>query len=147
MSGLLESVIDIIKEYIDKGSRIVYLHGRLKEAGYTGSRKELSEWLVAKGLWTKRGITEKAKEPENDSSKASESGKVSILSSVDSFETTPSRTENESAPTSQNADPTASDKNRENAEIPDTHKLNFTPPPHKTKTVYSGTLNLNQGKN
>ena len=55
---LLENVQDIIQTYLDKGCRIVYLHGKLKEAGYTGSRNELSKWLVAKGLWTKREVTE-----------------------------------------------------------------------------------------
>lgn len=47
---LLESVVDIIQEYIKHDCSIVYLHSKLKEAGYTGSRKELSEWLVSKGL-------------------------------------------------------------------------------------------------
>lgn len=61
---LLETVQDIIQEYITKDCKIVYIHGRLKEAGYTGSRKELSEWLVEKGLWTKREVEEKSSEAE-----------------------------------------------------------------------------------
>lgn len=56
---LLDAVKDIVQEYIKKDCKIVYIHARLKEAGYTGSRKELSEWLVDKGLWTKREVSEK----------------------------------------------------------------------------------------
>lgn len=56
---LLENVTDIIKEYLNHGCSIVYLYGKLKEAGYTGSRKEVSEWLVEKGLRTKREISKK----------------------------------------------------------------------------------------
>lgn len=62
---LLESVADIIKGYLNHDCAIVYLYGKLKEAGYTGSRKELSEWLVEKGLWTKREVSEKKAEVEN----------------------------------------------------------------------------------
>lgn len=51
---LLKSVEDFIKEYLNKGSHIVYLYGKLKDAGYSGSRKELTEWLIMKGLWIKR---------------------------------------------------------------------------------------------
>lgn len=54
---LLESVTDIIQEYIKHDCSIVYLHGKLKEAGYSGSRKELSEWLAEKGLRTKRELS------------------------------------------------------------------------------------------
>lgn len=63
---LLESVSDIIKEYLNHACPIVYLHGKLKEAGYSGSRKELSEWLVEKGLWTKREVSEKKSEAEKN---------------------------------------------------------------------------------
>lgn len=51
---LLEDVLDIIQKYLNQGCSIVYLHDRLKEAGYPGSRKELTEWLIMKGLWIKR---------------------------------------------------------------------------------------------
>ena len=61
---LLEGVIDIIKEYLNHACPIVYLHGKLKEAGYSGSRKELSEWLVEKGVWTKREVSEKNRKPK-----------------------------------------------------------------------------------
>lgn len=59
---LLEDVLDIIQKYLNQGCSIVYLHDRLKEAGYPGSRKELTEWLVEKGMWTKRDIRRKGKE-------------------------------------------------------------------------------------
>lgn len=63
---LLESVMDIIKEYLNHDCSIVYLHGKLKEAGYTGARKELSEWLVEKGLWMRREVSEKKAEAEKN---------------------------------------------------------------------------------
>lgn len=58
---LLEAVLDIIEKYLSQECCIVYLHGKLKEAGYSGSRKELTEWLVEKGMWTKREIRRKEK--------------------------------------------------------------------------------------
>lgn len=56
---LLDSVKDLIQGYLSKGCRMVYLHKRLREAGYNGSRKELAEWLVEQGLWEKRERSEK----------------------------------------------------------------------------------------
>lgn len=74
---LLDSVKDIISEYVEKGCKMVFIHGRLKEAGYPGSRKELGEWLVANDLWTKREMEEKSPEAvpdlsENEDSKKSD---------------------------------------------------------------------------
>lgn len=63
---LLDSARDLIQEYLNKGCRMVYLHGRLKEAGYSGSRKELAEWLVDQGLWEKREISEKGSKKEEN---------------------------------------------------------------------------------
>lgn len=63
---LLESAKDLIQEYLNKGCRMVYLHNRLKEAGYNGSRKELAEWLVDQGLWQKREISEKGSKKEEN---------------------------------------------------------------------------------
>lgn len=146
---LLESVQDIIKEYLDKGSRIVYLHGKLKEAGYTGSRKELSEWLVAKRLWIKREIAEKvgekSEEPENDSYKVSESGEDSAPSSVPTPESATTTGDNKNASSAQNADQPGSEVNQKSSNNPNTSKSHFAPPPGKT--IYSGTVNPNQGKN
>lgn len=146
---LLENVQDIIKEYLDKGSRIVYLHGKLKEAGYTGSRKELSEWLVAKGLWIKREIAEKvgekSEEPENDSCKVSESGEDSAPSSVPTPESATTTGDNKNAPSVKNVDQATSEENQKSTNHPDTSEPNCAPPP--SKTVYSGTVNPNQGKN
>lgn len=63
---LLDTVKDLIQEYIKKGCRMVYLHNRLKEAGYGGSRKELAEWLVDQGLWEKREASEKGATKEDN---------------------------------------------------------------------------------
>lgn len=73
---LLENVKEMIEIFLNNGSPVVYLHGKLKAAGYTGSRKELSEWLVEHGLWTKRKASGKKEEnvnslkPENSASSA-----------------------------------------------------------------------------
>lgn len=148
---LLENVQDIIQDYLDKGCRIVYLHGKLKEAGYTGSRKELSEWLVAKGLWIKRKIAEKggekAEESENDLCKGSESGEVSASPSVSTPKVAPNTTDNKNDSSAKNSDQDASVENQKSASLPDMSKPNFTSPPGKNKTVYSGTVNPNPGKN
>lgn len=148
---LLENVQDIINEYLDKGSRIVYLHGKLKEAGYTGSRKELSEWLVAKGLWIKREIAEKGEEKteesENDSCKGSESGEVSVSPSGSTPEVAPNSTDNKNESSDKNAGQAASEENQKSSNHPNTSKPNFAPAPGKSQTVYSGTVNPNRSKN
>ena len=147
---LLESVEDIIRENLIKGCRIVYLHGKLKEAGYTGLRRELSEWLVAKSLWTKRETAEKGGEKveqsENDSTKIPEFGEVSASPSGFTSEI-PTTSDNKNASSAKNVDQTTSDENQKSTNHPDTNKPNFAPPPGKPQTAYSGTVNPNQGKN
>lgn len=71
---LLDSAKDLIQEYINKGCHMVYLHNRLKEAGYSGSRKELAEWLVDQGLWQKREISEKGSKKEENLEAANSDG-------------------------------------------------------------------------
>lgn len=147
---LLESVSDIIQEYLKHDCSIVYLHGKLKEAGYSGSRKELSDWLFSKSLRTKREIAEKVgektEESENNSSKASESEEVSASHPVPSLEVAPTPTDNKNVSSVQNADQSVREVKQEEVKIPGKEKPNFAPHPRKITTVYSAPLNLNPSK-
>lgn len=96
---LLDSVKDIISEYVEKGCKMVFIHGRLKEAGYPGSRKELGEWLVANGLWTKREIEEKSPEAGPGLRKNEDAKKVEPVRSASSASTNPDTGANKSETT------------------------------------------------
>lgn len=109
---LLENVKEMIETFLNNGSPIVYLHGKLKAAGYTGSRKELSEWLVGHGLWTKRKASGKKEEngkslkPENSATSAPDEKNMeaekSESSQPDSREI-PNKQSYDGSPTSPNA--------------------------------------------
>lgn len=89
----------------------------------------------------------KAEKSENDAGNGTESGEISASSSVPTPDGATTITDNKNASSVQNADQSAREVNQEDAKITGKEKPNFAPPPGETKTVNSGTVNPNQGKN
>lgn len=129
---LLETVFDFIQEYLKHGCRIVYLHKKLREAGFTGSRKELSEWLIAKGLWIKREA--KGKNEENEETPATENLKNTLGAEVNLDKKEPVNT--------QSVDPAPEDKEKEDTSKNQTVVGNESHNSAKSPAQAGGNLSL-----
>lgn len=154
---LLENVSDIIQEYIKHDCSIVYLHGKLKEAGYAGTRKELSEWLFSKGMRTKREIAEKIDATSDDSEisiSQSKNSQKNICSNKLSHEDDKLNPENDQSKafrveeipdpilaTDSPSTPNANDKEKNSSEQNTNHSV------RPAKNVIIGKVNIDLSKN